>query len=69
MWNWLKSALSENDSPSSARLIMAYSTVFACGWVTHIVYHNHALPDALTMGGLVVFTTAAFAVGKLSKKE
>lgn len=65
---FLKAAFSEGGAPSSARLMMGLSTLFACGWVTHIVWHYHALPDALTMGGLVAFTTASFAVGKFTQK-
>jgi hypothetical protein len=36
---------------------------FALGWVTHLVCHNHALPD---FGGLVLFIGALYGVNKIS---
>jgi hypothetical protein len=70
MSEFLKRAFSENElpnAPSASRLIMGVSTLFACGWITHIVWHSHALPDVMSMGGLVAFSTAAYTVGKINQ--
>jgi len=69
MWSWLSKAFSEGESPSSSRVMMLISTLFSCGWVTHIVVHSHALPDATTLVGLVTFSTAPYTVGKLTQKS
>lgn len=67
LFGFVKGAFSEGDSPSSARLIMGISTLYACHWVNVIVARTGTLPDATTLIGLVTFTTAAFTVGKITK--
>lgn len=53
---WLKAVFSESGEGSFSRAISFVLVVFACGWVTSIVYHDHKLPDPselLALGGFV----------------
>jgi hypothetical protein len=51
--NFWKGVFSEVDgTPSFSRVSTGLIVSFACGWVTAIVRHNHALPD---LAGLALF--------------
>ena len=53
---------SEPDgTPSFSRVATAVALAFALGWVTHIVGHNHGLPD---FAGLVAFIGVLYGINK-----
>lgn len=76
MWAWIvsaftqcvsffKSAFSESTGEGSAsRVLTGVTTLVSCGCLIHVVQHTHAIPDALTMGGLAAFATAPYALNQ-----
>lgn len=63
MGQFLKGVFSEADgTPSFSRIATAILVGFACGWVTHIVWHKHEMPDLL---GLSAFITVLYGVNKI----
>jgi uncharacterized membrane protein YbhN (UPF0104 family) len=67
MWTGIKQAFSENDGTvSSARLLTALCTLASLVWISYIVYHTCALPDAVTLGGTTAFSVAHYAANKLT---
>ena len=52
-----------DSTPSFSRVATGLIVAFALGWVTHLVCHNHALPD---FGGLVLFIGALYGVNKIT---
>jgi hypothetical protein len=52
-----------DGTPSFSRVATGLIVAFALGWVTHLVWHNNALPD---FGGLVMFIGALYGVNKIS---
>ena len=59
-----RGVFSESDgTPSFSRVATGLIVAFALGWVTHLVWHNHALPD---FGGLVLFIGALYSVNKIT---
>lgn len=60
---WQK-ALSEADGvPSFSRVTTGVLVICAAGWVTHLVLHNHALPD---FGGLSLFLGTLYGLNKVA---
>lgn len=51
----------EEGKPSFGRIASAFIVAFALGWVTHLVHHNHALPD---FTGLTFFIVAIYGINK-----
>ncbi len=48
-----KGVFSETDgTPSFSRVATGFIVAFSLGWVTHLVWHNHSLPD---FAGLALF--------------
>lgn len=47
-----RGVFSDGDQPSFSRVASGAVVFFALGWVTHIVWRSHALPD---FGGLALF--------------
>lgn len=45
--------------------MMAVHTILGGIWGSHVVYHSHAIPDAVTLAGLTTFITAPYAINKL----
>lgn len=67
MWVGIKQALSENDGTVSlARILSSICTFASICWVTHVVVHTHALPDAITFSGTTAFSVAHYAANKLT---
>jgi hypothetical protein len=65
MKEFWKGVFSDGGSPSSSRVLMGLHSLFSCGCLAHATYHNHAIPDAVTLGGLAAFATAPYAVGQI----
>lgn len=59
-----KSVFSEGDQGSASRVLTAITVSVSCGCLIHVVMHTHAIPDALTMGGLAAFATAPYALNQ-----
>jgi hypothetical protein len=49
----------ENGRPSFARIGAGMALSFACGWITDIVRHTHALPD---FGGVALFVGTLYGL-------
>lgn len=60
-----KSVFSEPTGEGSAsRVLTGICVAVSCGCLIHVVQHTHAIPDALTMGGLAAFATAPYALNQ-----
>jgi len=46
---------------SFSRFASFIALMFSCAWVTHLVWHNNALPD---LGGITLFVSAVYGMGK-----
>ena len=72
-FDFIKKAFSDNDIPSSSRIISAVCALASIVWISHVVYHTHALPDAVSTAGVTAFSTSHYVANKVSaifeKKE
>ena len=68
MRDFLRQAFMDNGVPSSSRLLSAICTVASIGWITHIVFHTHAMPDVATIGGATAFSVAHYSANRLTQK-
>ena len=59
-WKWVFSE--ESGTPSFSRVFTGLIVSFACGWVTELVLHNHALPD---FAGLALFIGTLYGVNRV----
>jgi len=60
-WRWM---FSESDgTPSFARVFTGLLVCFAIGWVTHLVWKTHALPD---FAGLALFISVLYGANKFT---
>lgn len=69
MFTYIKQVFSEGSpdyEPSSSRIMSAICSVASIAWISHIVYHTHALPDVATLGGATAFSTAHYAANKFT---
>ncbi len=57
-----REVFSDEGQGSSSRVLMAVHSLVACAVLVFVVVKNHAIPDALTMGGLGAFVTVPYAV-------
>lgn len=55
------------NSPQLAHVLSALFSLASVAWGTHYVIHTHSLPDAVTLGGLGVFSTVHYGVNRLAK--
>lgn len=61
---FLAGAFSEDNHPSSSRLMCAATVTTACVGLLHVVWHAGSIPDALTLGGLAAFAVCPYAVNQ-----
>jgi hypothetical protein len=59
MSEFWKGVFSDGGQPSFSRVATGMSVAFSLGWVTHLVWHNHALPDFL---GLCAFIGTLYGI-------
>lgn|GEM_PF-1606234 len=58
-----KGVFSEADgTPSFSRVATGFLVCFAAGWVTHLVWHNHALPE---FAGLALFIGTLYGANQI----
>jgi hypothetical protein len=58
-----RGVFSEADgTPSSSRIFTGLAVAFSMGWITHVVVHNHALPDTTTFFGVAMFISALYGL-------
>jgi len=58
-----KKVFSESDgTPSFSRVASGFLVCFAAGWVTHLVWHNHVLPE---FAGLSLFIGTLYGANKI----
>ncbi len=62
--SFLREAFSEDGEGSASRVMMGLHAIAGVAFIGHVVMHNHAIPDAMTMGGLTAFVIAPYAVNK-----
>ena len=67
MLAYLKSVFSADDCASFARWATAVTVLTSCGCLAFVVVKTHALPDATALGGLSVFATAPYGIGKIAQ--
>jgi len=60
--NFWRGVFSDGDQPSFSRIATGMIVAFSLGWVTHLVWHNHTLPDTMTMAGLTAFMVSPYAL-------
>lgn len=60
---FLKLLFAAEPGASFSRVATFIALNFSCVWVTHLVWHNHALPD---FGGLTLFVGSMYGMGKAS---
>lgn len=61
---FVRGLFSESDgTPSFSRFATGFLVMFAAGWVSHLVWHNHSLPD---FAGLALFIGALYGTNKFS---
>jgi hypothetical protein len=66
MLNFIKSIFSEDDgSGSASRVLMVVHAIAGIFWGTHVVWHTHALPDAVSLSGVTAFISAPYAINKM----
>jgi hypothetical protein len=65
MASFLREVFSEDGQGSASRVLMVLHAVAAVVWGSHVVYHTHALPDAVSLAGVTAFTVAPYAVNKM----
>jgi hypothetical protein len=63
-----RGVFSDGDTPSFSRVATGFVVAFSLGWVSHIVWRTHALPDftglALFVGTLYGLNRVTAAFGK-----
>jgi len=60
---FLKLLFAAEPGASFSRVATFIALVFSCTWVTHLVWHNHQLPD---FSGLTLFVGSLYGLGKAS---
>jgi hypothetical protein len=76
VWTWLGKAFSENDQPSSSRIVSAWLSVSSMALIWWIVKHMQSQPVdklsvwmgnlPLVIGALATFSTAPYGIGKIT---
>lgn len=61
--NFWRGVFSDGNQPSFSRVATALIVAFSCGWVSHIVWHNHSLPD---FAGLALFVGTLYGLNRAS---
>ena len=61
MTKFLQQMLSESGEASFSRVGTFLCLLFACGWVSYIVWRTHALPS---LEGLTFFIASLYGLGK-----
>jgi hypothetical protein len=59
-----RGVFSDDGNPSFSRVASGAVVFFSLGWVTHIVWRNHALPD---FAGLSLFVGTLYGLNVASK--
>ena len=67
MIRYIKSVFSDDSCASFARWATAVTVLTSCGCLAYLVITTHALPDATSLGGLSLFATAPYGIGKLAQ--
>lgn len=60
-WAFMAGVFSDDGQPSFSRVGAGIALAFACGWITSVVLHNHALPD---FGGVALFIGTLYGVNQ-----
>jgi hypothetical protein len=76
IWSWIGKAFSENDQPSSSRIISAWLSVSSMSLIWWTFHHMMSQPVdklqvwmgnlPLVIGSLATFSTAPYGIGKLA---
>ncbi len=61
MMNFIKQLFSDNDRASFSRIGSFIALLFACGWISRIVWRTNALPS---LEGLTLLISSLYGLGK-----
>ena len=62
--SFLREVFSESKEGSASRVMMLIHGLAGIVWVTHVVIHEHKIPDAATLSGVTAFAAAPYAINK-----
>jgi hypothetical protein len=62
-WVWV--FCEADGTPSFSRVASGVLTAFSCGWVTAVIRFTHAIPDAVTLGGLGALILVPYGTNKI----
>ena len=66
MWHLLSTVFEEDPGQLSwSRVFSSFTVISAIAVLLHVVWHNHAIPDAVTLGGLGAWAVSPYAVNQL----
>jgi len=60
--SFLREVFSDGGQGSASRVMMGFHALIGGGSVLHVVYHTHALPDAVSMAGITAFVVAPYGL-------
>lgn len=61
--NFWRGVFSDSGQPSFSRVATGFIVAFSAGWVTHIVWRSHTLPD---MSGLCLFIGTLYGLNRVT---
>lgn len=65
--SFIREVFSDGGEGSASRVIMAFHAVIGATCICYVTYHNHAIPDAVTIAGITGFVSAPYAINALHK--
>jgi hypothetical protein len=60
--NFLREVFSDGGQGSASRVMMGFHALIGGGAIAHVVYHTHALPDAVSVAGITAFVVAPYGL-------
>lgn len=64
---YIKQAFCDNGTPSSSRLLTAFTTLTSAVALLYFVFKTHTMPDGLALTGLGGYASSPYAVNRVSK--
>jgi len=64
--SFLREVFSEDGQGSFSRVASGFHVAAALGWITHVVWHTHALPDPAALAAIAGFVVAPYGANKLA---
>lgn len=54
-----------NGSPSSSRVMMGFHGIVGSVGLLHLIFHNHAAPDPLTIAAIGTFVALPYGINQV----